>query len=209
MPVPRFFVTQYTLSHVPCWLLSSVPYKPSHIIYTECMMMEVTQICLTNKEPPKLKLWFWIVNQLNESLLVLTLGIWCGNEWVLHANSRRTDSDAENAVRRPSMISSSIMIPSPSAFSAAATVPPVLWSLFPFLLGVVRQVIHIFHYRNTMNHDFSCCSLDGLQKGVNMKVCVRHRYHKMACSMVYSKSLLMNVYKTWFIVTYAPLSIIH
>ena len=50
-----------------------------------------------------------------------------------------------------------------------------------------------------MNHDFSCCSLDGVQKGVKIKVCPKYRYHKMACSMVYSKSLLTNVYKTWFI----------
>ena len=52
---------------------------------------------------------------------------------------------------------------------------------------------------DSMNHDFSCCSLDGVQKGVKIKVCPKYRYHKMACSMVYSKSLLMNVYKTWFI----------
>ena len=50
-----------------------------------------------------------------------------------------------------------------------------------------------------MNHDFSCCSLDGMQKGVRMKVCPKYRHHKMALSMVYTKSLLMNVYKTWFI----------
>ena len=50
-----------------------------------------------------------------------------------------------------------------------------------------------------MNHDFSCCSLDGVQKGVKIKVCPKYRYQKMACSMVYSKSLLTNVYKTRFI----------
>ena len=64
---------------------------------------------------------------------------------------------------------------------------------------------HSLGHRNTkvshgiMNHDFSCCSLDGMHKGVKRKVCPKSRYHKMACSMVYSKSLLMNVYKTWFI----------
>ena len=31
-----FFMTQYTLSHVPCLFLSSVPYKLSHITHTEC-----------------------------------------------------------------------------------------------------------------------------------------------------------------------------
>ena len=50
-----------------------------------------------------------------------------------------------------------------------------------------------------MNHDFSCRSLDGVQKGVKIKLCPNHRYHKMVCSMVYGKSLIMNAYKTWFI----------
>ena len=50
-----------------------------------------------------------------------------------------------------------------------------------------------------MNQDFSCCLLDGMQKGVKIKVCPKHRYHKMACSMVSRKSLLTNVFKTWFI----------
>ena len=46
-----------------------------------------------------------------------------------------------------------------------------------------------------MNQDFSCCSPDGVQKGVKVKVCPECRYHKMACSMVYTKSLLNYVYK--------------
>ena len=50
-----------------------------------------------------------------------------------------------------------------------------------------------------MNNDFSCCSLDGVQKGVERKVCPKSRYHKTACSMVYSKSLLTKVYSTLFI----------
>ena len=50
-----------------------------------------------------------------------------------------------------------------------------------------------------MRTDFSCCSLDGVQKGARTKVYLKHRYHKMACSMVYSKSLLMNVVKTFLI----------
>ena len=50
-----------------------------------------------------------------------------------------------------------------------------------------------------MTHDFSCCSLNGVQKGVKIKVCPKYKYHKMACNMVYSKNLLKNVYKTWFI----------
>ena len=53
-----------------------------------------------------------------------------------------------------------------------------------------------------MNHDFSCCLLDGMQRGEKIKVCPKHRYHKMACSMVYSNSLLTNVYKTWFILSF-------
>ena len=48
-----------------------------------------------------------------------------------------------------------------------------------------------------MRSDFSCCSLDGVQKGARTKVYPKHRYHKMACSMVFSKSLLMNVVKTF------------
>ena len=36
-----------------------------------------------------------------------------------------------------------------------------------------------------------------MQKGARTKVYLKHRYHKMACSMVYSKSLLMNVVKTF------------
>ena len=48
-----------------------------------------------------------------------------------------------------------------------------------------------------MRTDFSCCSLDGMQKGARTKVYPKHRYHKMACSMVYSKNLLMNVVKTF------------
>ena len=51
-----------------------------------------------------------------------------------------------------------------------------------------------------MNHDFKCCLLDGVQKGEVIKVCPECSYHKMACSMVYSKSLLRNVHKTWSIV---------
>ena len=35
-----------------------------------------------------------------------------------------------------------------------------------------------------MNHDFSCCSLDGMQEGVKRNVCPKSRYHKMACSIV-------------------------
>ena len=72
---------------------------------------------------------------------------------------------------------------------------PEVWKathLTNMCLKEVRQ-------RISMNHDFSCCSLDGVQKGVRIKVCPKHRYHKMACSMVCSKSLLTNVYKTWFI----------
>ena len=48
-----------------------------------------------------------------------------------------------------------------------------------------------------MRTDFSCCSLDGVQKGAKTKVCPKHRYHKMACRMVCSKSLLTNVVKTF------------
>ena len=33
-----FSMTQYTLSHVPCLFLSSVPYKLSHITHTECIV---------------------------------------------------------------------------------------------------------------------------------------------------------------------------
>ena len=51
----------------------------------------------------------------------------------------------------------------------------------------------------TMNHDFSCCSLGSVQEGVKRKVYPKARFHKMACSMVYIKSKLMNVYKTWLI----------
>ena len=50
----------------------------------------------------------------------------------------------------------------------------------------------------SMNHDFSRCLLDGVQKGVKIKICLKHRYHKIECSMVYSKGLLTNVYKRWF-----------
>ena len=46
-----------------------------------------------------------------------------------------------------------------------------------------------------MRTDFSCCSLDGMQKDARTKVYPKHRDHKMACSMVYSKSLFMNVVK--------------
>ena len=49
----------------------------------------------------------------------------------------------------------------------------------------------------TMDHNFSCCLLDRVQKGVKRKVYPECWYHKMACSMVYSKSLLMNVVKTF------------
>ena len=48
-----------------------------------------------------------------------------------------------------------------------------------------------------MRTDFSCCSLDGVREGAKTKVYPKHRYHKMACSMVYSKSLFMNVVKTF------------
>ena len=51
-------------------------------------------------------------------------------------------------------------------------------------------------------NNISCCSLDGVQKGARGKVCPKHRYHKMACSMVYSKSLVTNVVKTFSITTY-------
>ena len=48
-----------------------------------------------------------------------------------------------------------------------------------------------------MRNGFSCCSLDGVQKGARRKVCPKHRYHKMECSMENSKSLLTNVVKTF------------
>ena len=53
-----------------------------------------------------------------------------------------------------------------------------------------------------MNHDFSCCSLDDVQKCEKIKICPKHRYHKMACSMVYSDTFHMNVDKTCFIAEY-------
>ena len=37
--------------------------------------------------------------------------------------------------------------------------------------------------KETMNHDFSCCLLDGVQNGVMRKVCPECKFHKMACSM--------------------------
>ena len=49
----------------------------------------------------------------------------------------------------------------------------------------------------TMRNGFSCCMLDGVQKGARRKVCPKHRYHKMACSMVYMKNLHRNVVKTF------------
>ena len=61
---------------------------------------------------------------------------------------------------------------------------------------MVEAVVSIV---DRMKHDFSCCSLDSLQKEVKIKVCLKYRHHNKACSMVYSKSLLTNVYKTCFI----------
>ena len=48
-----------------------------------------------------------------------------------------------------------------------------------------------------MRTNFSCFSLDGVLKGARTKVYPNHRYHRMAWSRVYSKSLLMNVVKTF------------
>ena len=46
-----------------------------------------------------------------------------------------------------------------------------------------------------MKDDFNCRLLDGVKKGVKRKVCPNLKICKMACSIVYSKSLLRNVYK--------------
>ena len=64
----------------------------------------------------------------------------------------------------------------------------------------IRHGIALCAHAKVMRNDFSVCLLDGVQKGARRKVCPKHRYHKMACSMVYSKSLLMNVVKTFPIV---------
>ena len=50
---------------------------------------------------------------------------------------------------------------------------------------------------SSMRNGLSCCLLDGVQKGGGRKVCPKHRYRKMACSMVHSKSFLTNVVKTF------------
>ena len=70
--------------------------------------------------------------------------------------------------------------------------------------AILRKVEYIIlieegwiNWIKIMRNGFSCCMLDGVQKGARRKVCPKHRYHKMACSMVYSKSLLMNVVKTF------------
>ena len=48
-----------------------------------------------------------------------------------------------------------------------------------------------------MRNDFSYCLLNGVQNCAGRKVCPKHRYHKMVCSMLFSKSLLAIVVKTF------------
>ena len=82
-----------------------------------------------------------------------------------------------------------------------------LFRYFPIAFGLQKDSVftakfgEIIRYVDkaefSMRNGFSCCLLDGVQKGARRKVYPKHRYHKMACSTVYSKSLLMNVVKTF------------